>query len=72
MSKTPARFLMNENDFLSFFNDSNFNLKILNMFQFKKNPIKFWVRDLENIYFCILNLLLLLYLEICQQNQIWV
>lgn len=34
LSKTPARFLMNKSDFLAFFNDSYFNLKILNMFQF--------------------------------------
>lgn len=30
---------MNENDFLSFFNDSNFNFKNIKCFNFKKNPI---------------------------------
>lgn len=64
---------MNENDFLAFFNDSNFNFKNIKCFNLKKNPIKFWARELENIYFCILNLFLLLYLEICKEkNQIWV
>lgn len=58
---------MNENDFLAFFNDSNFNFKNIKYVSIlKKTPIKFWVRKLENIYFCILNLFLLLYLEICQ------
>lgn len=33
LSKTPARCLMNETDFLAFFNDSYFDLKIFNMFQ---------------------------------------
>lgn len=57
---------MNENDFLAFFNDNYFNLKIFKYVSILKNLIKFWVRELENIYFCILNLFLLLYLEICQ------
>lgn len=46
-------------------------LKILNVSILKKT--QFCVRELENIYFCILNLFLLLYLEICKKkNQIWV